>query len=126
MNYVQETSALKCTDQTTADFPLVTAEGTGLGYYSEESGGTYLWPENGGEVTMEPDGYTRYILLHIESGSAFGSFVYSEAHIRAWLELVAPLTDWTLPVAEMIKRSDFPTVQTIRALLKQAVGEVVA
>lgn len=124
MNYVTQIITVTIGTQTFPDVPYIVAEGTGLGYYTEESGGTYLWPVGGGTVRREPPGHTRYVLTHLESHSGFGYWVYSEPHIRRWLELVAPLTDWTLPVDALVTRPDWPNNQQIYDLLRQAVQEI--
>ena len=100
LNYIEETITVSFEsgqESRHVEMPGVIAEGTGLGHYSEASGGAWMWPVEGGEVAMEPEGSTRYVLTHVASGCGFGVWVYSEAHVRAWLELIAPLTDWTLP-----------------------------
>ena len=103
----------------------VIAEGTGLGYYTEASGGTWMWPVGGGEVTMEPEGLTRYVLIHVASGCGFGLWVYSEQHVRAWLELITPFTDWALPLTALVEHPKYPTIQQVRSALHQAVQQEV-
>ena len=126
MNYIEETITVSFEsgqESRHVEMPGVIAEGTGLGYYSEASGGAWMWPVEGGEVAMEPEGSTRYVLTHVASGCGFGVWVYSEAHVRAWLELIAPLTDWTLPLVELVTHPAYPNAQQIRSALHQAVQQ---
>jgi len=120
MNYVEHVFQFPCTDGSVVERVGMMAEGTGLGYYTQLSGGLYLWPTGSGKVSCEPEGWMRYVLTHIESGCTFGCFVYTEQHVRNLLLRVAPLCDWRLPVAALVRQPGYPTAETMCELLLAA------
>lgn len=124
MNYVEHTFGFPFTDGSTREVAVMVAEGTGLGYSSQPSGGMCLWAIHSWTIVREPEGLTRYILIHLASGSNFPLCLYSEQHMRAWLELIAPLADWTLPIERLVKQPGYPTREELCELHRQAVGSV--
>jgi len=98
------------TDGPSLTIPGFVADGTGLGYYIDKAPGDTS--ESIYEVLSGLAYRDYYVPVHLVSGCQFGWYLFTEQHIRAWLELAVPLTDWTLPAAYLAAMPDWTRVCT--------------
>src|SRR6266702_7731728 len=88
------------------------ATGTGLGYYidTKPEEGVYPAFEVNGQTVYREHDETRYCPQHIASGMGFGLWFYQEEQVRAFLEAMAPILDWTQPLNELAKLNEWATI----------------
>ncbi len=99
-------------DGTYLDIEGVIGVGTGLGYYLDPAHPMTLDMKVNGKAVSIPHPVDwngdadrdLYMLVHLASGTLFGTYVYSEHHVKAYLEGMAALAiDWTLSTEQIVK-----------------------
>lgn len=87
------------------------AVGTGLGYFIDpkpEKSEPFCFVN--GQPVYEEEDETRFSPMHVQSGMSFSFWFYDEQHVRAFIEEIAVLLDWTQPVDVLV---DFPAWPSI-------------
>jgi len=110
ITYVQQDITIAQINGPSLTIPGFVADGTGLGYYIAEAPGNAS-----GSLYELASGLAYrnyYVPVHLASGCQFGWYLFTEQHVKAWLELVVPLTDWTQPADYLAAMPEWRAVCT--------------
>lgn len=88
------------------------ATGTGLGYYIDAKPQEDVYPafEVNEQTVYRKHDETRYCPTHVSSGMSFGLWFYTEQAVKAFLEAIVPVLNWTLPLNELAKLPEWETI----------------
>lgn len=114
-------------DVLSIEVPGFVAVGTGLGYYIDEKpkepAKFFTMNANGKEIEVyrnEDD--TRYCPTHLATGKSLQYWFYTEEQCKQYIEEIAPLLDWILPLEEMLK---LPAWSTIGVICKEIAERII-